>query len=184
MSGATLGPQGVPYHTWLGSGDRSDTRCTGGRPFSVGKFVTIIGIGEMAEEPRTPSRVPPLLLAAIVCDVAVRDPSTGKENLIGVFDRVAVGRFPTSRAMSIYFRVTEASGFYPLKIDFVQADKERVIARLEGELTSDNPTRSHDSHFDFPPLPIPEPGRYEFRIFASDMYLGGASLTAEPRKQG
>ncbi len=133
----------------------------------------------MVEEPRpAPSRVPPLLLAALISDVAVRDPSSGKMNLIGIFDRIR-GVLPVKRAMSLYFRLTEALGYYPVRIDFVQANSERMIARLEGELMSDNPMLSHDAHFDFPPLPFPDEGRYEFRIYASDIFIGSAALVAQ-----
>lgn len=152
-------------------------KCLGG--FQTAKPCDYNGLREMPDEARNPSRVPPLLLAALVCDIAVRDPSSGKENIIGIFDRIHVKQFPASRAMSIYFRLTEANGFYPIRIDFVHADADRTMVRLEGELTSDDPGRSLDAHFDFPPLPLPIQGRYEFRIFASDMFLGGASLTAE-----
>ena len=51
----------------------------------------------MTQPQKTPlSEVPPLLVAALVCDVAVADPATGKKNLIGIFDQVRVGKSPDS----------------------------------------------------------------------------------------
>lgn len=38
------------------------------------------------------SPIIPVLVAMLVCDVAVADPSTGKKNLIGIFNRVNVGK--------------------------------------------------------------------------------------------
>ena len=60
------------------------------------------------QEQRNLSNVVPVLVAALVCDVAVADPGTGKKNLIGVFNRVNVGKFPTKRPMSLYILGTDA----------------------------------------------------------------------------
>jgi hypothetical protein len=130
---------------------------------------------------KTPSSIPPHLIAALICDVAVMDPSTRKVSLVGIFDRIGVGTFPTSRQMSLYFKLTDAQGFYPVRVDFVRVDDDTLLARVEGQLESQDPTRSYDAHFDFPPLPIPRAGRYAFHIHASNMYLGSAFIDAVPR---
>ena len=52
----------------------------------------------------------PLLVAALICDVAVADPSTRKQNLIGIFDRVVASKFPTSRQMHLYIKLADAEG--------------------------------------------------------------------------
>jgi hypothetical protein len=138
---------------------------------------------EEAPPPRPSSKIPPLLQAALVCDVAVSDPSTGKPSLIGIFDRIQVGRFPTARAMSVYFRITDAEGHYPMRVDFVRAESDTLIARVEGEMDGKDRTESMGVHYEFPPLPLEQPGRYEFRIYASDMYLGSAAIEARQRSR-
>ena len=122
----------------------------------------------MAEE-QPPSRIPPFLLGALVCDVAATDPSTGN------------GKFPAVRPMSLYLRLTDAEGHYPVRVDFVHAEKDALIARVEGAMDAPDRTVSMDAHFEFPPLPIPEAGRYGFRIYASDMNLGGVAVVARLR---
>lgn len=134
----------------------------------------------MVEE-QPASRIPPFLLGALVCDIAATDPSTGKTSLVGIFDLINVGKFPAARPMSLYLRLTDAEGHYPMRVDFVHAEKDALIARVEGALNAPDRTVSMDAHFEFPPLPIPEAGRYEFRIYASDMYLGGVALVARLR---
>lgn len=134
----------------------------------------------MAEE-QPASKVPPFLLAALVCDVAVTEPSTRKKSLIGIFDKITAATFPAGRPMSLYIRLTDAEGHYPMRIDFVHADKDALIARVEGAIDSVDRTITLDAHYEFPPLPLPEPGRYEFRIYASDMYLGSAAIAVRPR---
>ena len=127
--------------------------------------------------------VPPYLVAALVCDAAVTDPSTHKKSLIGIFDRLNAGSFPTQRQMALYVKVTDAQGYYPVRIDFVRVNSDTLLAQAEGQMTATERTQSLDAHFDFPPLPIPEEARCEFRIHASNMYLGSAFLNAVPRRR-
>jgi hypothetical protein len=136
-----------------------------------------------APPPHPRSKIPPLLQAALVCDVAVTDPSSGKASLIGIFNRIQVGTFPTARAMSVYFRFTDAEGHYAMRVDFVRAESDTLIASVEGEMDAKDRTEAMGMHYEFPPLPLPQPGRYEFRIYASDMYLGSAAIEARQRSR-
>ena len=88
----------------------------------------------MAEDEERPlSTVVPHLVAAIVCDVAVADPTTNKKSLIGVFDRLSVGRFPAKRPVSLYFKITDAEGNYDLDIRYVQSDTGKVLAKVKAQ---------------------------------------------------
>jgi hypothetical protein len=135
----------------------------------------------MTEGKKTLSNVVPVLVAAIVCDVAVADPSTGKKNLIGIFDRVNVEVFSTTRRMSLYIKVTDAFGDYELEVRYVQVNSGKVLARAEGGLHSNNKLASIDLIVPFPPLPIPEKGRYEFQVWANSMFLGSTFIDVAPR---
>jgi len=125
----------------------------------------------------------PVLVAALICDVAVADPSTGKKNLIGIFDRVNVGRFPTQRPFSLYVKVTDAEGYYRTQVRYVQVSTGRVLAEAQGELNATDRLASTDVYIQFPPLPIPEEGRYEFQIWANSVFLGATFIDAVPRHQ-
>jgi hypothetical protein len=137
----------------------------------------------MTQEQRALSNVVPVLVAALVCDVAVADPSTGKKNLIGIFDRVHVGKFSTQRPMYLYLKVTDADGDYELEVRYVQISSGRILAKAEGKLHSENRLASIDMIVPFPPLPIPEEGRYEFQIWANSMFLGATFIDALPRSE-
>lgn len=132
----------------------------------------------MAEEL---SKVPPFFLAVLVCDEAMRDRRTGKTSLIGIFDRITVATFPTSRPMSLYMRLIDAEGYYQMRIEFVHADKDVLLTRVEGTINSPDRSVALEAIYQTPPLPIPEPGRYEFRIHANNMYLGNAAILVRPR---
>ncbi|MBI4339415.1 MAG: hypothetical protein HY680_05630 [Chloroflexi bacterium] len=135
----------------------------------------------MTQEQRSLSQVVPLLIAALVCDVAVADPSTGKQNLIGIFNRINVGRFPAGRAFALYIKLADAEGHYQFDLRFVQVASGTVLARAEGILDAKDRLASQDLSINFPQLPIPEPGRYEFQIWANGMFLGSASIHVAPR---
>ena len=124
------------------------------------------------------SRVAPLLVAALVCDVAVADPSTGKKSLIGIFDHVRVANFPTTRRVSLYFKIADAQGRYDFDVRYVRADTGEILARAEGKVMARDRLSSSDLHLAFPPLPIPAPVRYEFQIWANSMFLGSTFMDA------
>lgn len=137
----------------------------------------------MTQESRALSQVVPVLVAALVCDMAGADPSTRKKNLIGIFDRVNVGKFPTSRPMSLYVKVTDAEGNYDTEVRYVQVDSGKVLAQAQGKLHSADRLASVELIIQFPPLPIPAEGRYEFQVWTNSVFLGATFIDAVPRRQ-
>ena len=137
-----------------------------------------ISLGESAinTEESTPSQVVPFLVATLVCDTGCTDPSTQKKSLIGIFDRIVIGSFPSSRQVSLYFKVTDAEGYYPIGIEYANSDDNEVLATGNGELTVPDRNAFRDMLVALPRLPIPKPGRYEFRIKMSGFFLGNAVL--------
>ena len=128
---------------------------------------------------REESRVVPVLVAALICDVAVEDPSTKKKNLIGIFDRIWARRFPTQRMMSLYIKLTDAEGFYNITAKFVESRSSSTIAEVQTTLQIDNRLSSVDMYLTSPlPLLIPKKGRYEFQVWANSVFLGTAFLDA------
>jgi hypothetical protein len=143
--------------------------------------LTLEGAAQMVDPQEPRSAVVPVLVAALVCDVAVADPSTGKKNLIGIFDVVHADRFPTLRPMSVYIKLADAMGYYQLSLEYVKLEDDQKLAEASGELRSTDRLASVDLYISFPPMVIPAPGRYEFRVFANDVFLGSAFLDAKDR---
>jgi len=135
----------------------------------------------LAERERTPGSVVPVLVAALVCDAAVADPASGKKNLIGIFDRVLVGRFPTARPLFVYWKITDAQGHYRIAVRIVHANRNREIGRAEGEVDVIDRLLASDFLLQLPPIPFEEAGRYEFQIWMNDAYLGTAVVDAQVR---
>lgn len=127
--------------------------------------------------PEQPSKIPPVLVAALVADTGAVDPTTHKKSLIGVFDRIFSREFPMQRPLALYFRLTDGEGFYPFTIQVLHLGmEESLVAQVEGELRMQDRRQSIDFLIPTPPLPFPEPGRYEFRLLASGMHLGGICI--------
>lgn len=137
----------------------------------------------LAQEEQTPSSIVPILVAVLVCDIAIADPSTGKKNLIGIFDRIDVGKFPTQRQMSVYIKLADAEGFYKIEVRYVETTSGEVLAKAEGEARIQDRLISYSLYINFPPLQICREGRYEFQIWANEAYLGGTFIDAVPRPQ-
>jgi hypothetical protein len=125
-----------------------------------------------------PSKIPPYLVAALICDVGATDRATGKKSLIGIYSALFAGVFPTTRPVTLYLKLTDAEGFYPLRVEFLSSKDGLVLVTANGSITCRSRTESEDLLMDFPPVPFPSAGRYEFRILMSDMYVGCAVLDA------
>ena len=131
----------------------------------------------------------PVLVAALVCDVAALEPATAKKSLIGIFDKIFAVSFPATRPLTLYVKFTDAKGHYKMTIHYVRSKTGEKLAEMSGELNSTDPLGSIDAQIQFPPLLIPAEGRYEFQVFADSVYLGSAFLDAmllpqSPQKEG
>jgi len=122
--------------------------------------------------------VPPYMVAAVICDVGVVDPSSGKKNLIGIFTRLGAVTFPSKRPMSLYVKMSDAAGEYPFKVELVRLNSDEIIATAEGKINAVSRTEYVDFLINFPPLIFSGPGRYEFRVLTSDMFVGSTFLDA------
>jgi hypothetical protein len=135
----------------------------------------------VSPDERPLSQTVPVLVAVLVCDSAAVDPGTGKKSLIGIFDRVWASKFPTNRPMFLYVKLTDAEGYYRIKVTYVQTQTGQSLAEVEGEAEFPNRLASADFYVGTPPLPIPAAGRYEFQIWANDVFLGSTFIDAIQR---
>lgn len=133
----------------------------------------------MAEAPQRPlSQRVPLLIATLVCDTGATDPATNKKTLIGIFNSISASTFPSVRPVSLYFKVTDAEGYYKFEIRYIKQSTNETLAYARGELVAEDPLKSTDILIEMPRLPIPGEGRYEFQIWANDTFLGSTSIDA------
>jgi len=141
----------------------------------------------MTKEGQTLSKVVPYLQAILVCDSGTVDPNSGKKTLVGIFDRIIAIEFPTSRCLSIYFRLSDAQGNYRFKVQYAQVATDKILAEVETRdvVTIKSRLDTVDSLISSPQaLLVPEEGQYEFRLYANDMFLGRIAINAEQAKKG
>ena len=119
-----------------------------------------------------------MLIAALVCDVAVKAPTSGKISLIGIFDRVHVKEFPAKRPVSLYAKLTEAEGTYDFQARYVYSNTGEKLAEAKGQFTAKEKLATVELNLQFPPLPIPGAGRYDFQIWVNGAFLGQTFIDA------
>ena len=83
--------------------------------------------------------------------------------------------------MTVYFKLADAEGYYEVSVKYVRVGDGRMLAEATGQVDATDRLSSYGMTVPFPPLPIPQEGRYEFQIWANDMYLGSTSLIARRR---
>lgn len=127
---------------------------------------------------RSPEPPHPALIAMLLCDKAIREAGTNKVTLVGIFDRIFSSVFPFDwlKGVAVYARLTDAQGMYNMRIELVRLEDEQAVGRGEFQVTVEDRMRAHEITMEFGRLRFEHPGKYEFRLFANDRYLGGAAL--------
>lgn len=119
----------------------------------------------------------PSLNAMLICDLAIREEGSGKTSLIGIFENINATRFPTHHAvLFVYAKLIDAQGDYEMRLELVRLEGLQVIG--EGRLRAAFADRMTPVEFVFQlaGLVFERPGRYEFRLYANDRYVGQKSF--------
>lgn len=123
----------------------------------------------------------PSVLAILTCDQVIVDAASQKKTLVGVFDAIWVARFPAIQGFGFYARLTDLEGKYKFVIRVIQLDGEKPIGVLEShEISSTDRLGIIEMALNFPPVPFPSPGHYEFQLFANGDFIGRTLLIVKP----
>ncbi len=108
----------------------------------------------------------PEVKAFLIADQVIQEKGTNKWSLIGVFDRVAAARFPTSRpTLGIYIKLADVRGRLDLAIEFRDAN-DRMLNRLEGiKVETSGPAGTVDLGLQTFNLAIPAAGKYHVVLY-------------------
>lgn len=120
----------------------------------------------------------PALNAMLVCDQVIRDAISGKFSLIGIFERVWAQSFPTRLPrVSIYAKITDAQGEYQFRLALVRLDSnEEIGSNTTPPVSIPDRLAPYDLVFELHDLVLPAEGRYEFRLYADDQFVGQKSF--------
>jgi hypothetical protein len=120
----------------------------------------------------------PKLGAMLVCDQVIKDETSKKSSVIGVFDRILAVAFPASHAkLTVYVSVTDAEGSYRLRLEMVRVHDEMTVGRGEADVTVNDRFSPAEWVFDLHGLVFEEVGAYEFRLWANERFVGSKSFS-------
>jgi len=113
----------------------------------------------------------PSVVAMLVCDQVISEQGTGKKSLIGVFENINAPGFPTQTRLAIYAKLVDADGHYDFLIRLVNLKNETKVAEIRAETRIVDPMACAELAINIVGIILPEPGKYEFQLYANDAFL-------------
>lgn len=119
----------------------------------------------------------PVCLAVIICDQVIEDKRSGNKSLIGLFNSINSRSFPCVHPRCfVLASLTGFKGQIPISIR-VRSPKQE-IARINGELASDNPGVVADIVVALEGLPLECEGAYSVDVYAREEMLATRRFNA------
>lgn len=117
---------------------------------------------------------PPVLLAALVCDMVILDAMTGKATVVGIFDVINAPTYPIQHhRLFVFCQLTNGRGHVGIHTKFVDLeDDEKVI--LENTVPAEfvDVRQVGNVISEFVGATFPHPGEYRVQVFAGTEFLG------------
>jgi hypothetical protein len=121
----------------------------------------------------------PAVLALLLCDQVITDAVSQKKSLIGVFENINAFGFPVAFNIALYAKLADAQGKYDLRIRVVRLRDDSVLHNFEMKGTQiASQLQPWDLVINMVGLQLPEPGKYEFQLYANDAYLSRITMQA------
>jgi hypothetical protein len=119
----------------------------------------------------------PSAIAMLICDQISIEQGTGKKSLIGLFESLNASSFPAQIRLSIFAKLTDASGHYDFLIRIVNLKDEILLSEVKAQLDFKDMTGA-ELVVNFIGMSFPEPGKYEFQLYANEVYLHRITMNA------
>ncbi len=121
----------------------------------------------------------PSVVAMLVCDQVIAEQGSGKKSLIGVFEIFAAFGFPVLvPRIAIYVKLADAFGKYQFKLRLVRLKDESLVAEIGLEADVKDSAHYSELVLNMGNLPFPDAGKYEFQLYAGDIYLHRVTVQA------
>lgn len=122
----------------------------------------------------------PSVLAMLLCDTIIVDQMTNKKSLIGVFQDINSPGFPVQANCALYVKLADAVGDYGLRIRFVNLKGEVLVNELPAiNAKFTDPLIPAEVAVNMMGFLVPEEGKYEFQLYANDIYLSRITMGAK-----
>jgi len=133
----------------------------------------------------------PNVVAMLICDQIITEVGTNKKTLMGVFDQFFSLTFPTVfQRLAIYVKLADAQGNYLFKVRVVKLKDESPIAEIGMQVAIADMSNYAELALNIGNIPVPEPGKYEFQLYAGEEFLHRVTIQAalaqppQPPQQG
>ena len=127
---------------------------------------------------------PPTLLALLICDRVIQDPTTRKHSLLGLFSRISAKSFPcTHPQLHIFISLTDGHGKASGQLRLGRKDVEGEappLMQLSGTIEFPGPLAIVELVFNIVNLTLSAPGRYSFDFYCNGVLLGSRPFEAAP----
>ncbi len=121
----------------------------------------------------------PSVVAMLICDQVIAEQGTNKKSLIGVFEIFNAVAFPTMiPRIAIYVKLADAYGKYHFKLCLVRLKDESLVAEIGIDADVQDSSHYSELALNMGNLPFPEPGKYEFQLYAGNVYLHRVTMQA------
>lgn len=126
-----------------------------------------------ASGPRTPKAN-----AMLICERVIREEASGQISVLGTYEIINASQFPTALPSTyICAKLTEAQGDYVFKLDMVRRDDMKTVGEVTlPSVNVKDPLDHSELVFHLLGVPLPEPGHYDFRLWANGRFIDSKSL--------
>ena len=115
----------------------------------------------------------PSVLSINICDAIIRDETTKKVSLIGLFNTINANSLPcTHPQMHVHVALTNGHGKYKTEVRFVSMKTERPIAGMVGDLEFPSPLHVVEINARWQGLRFEEAGVYLVQVLCNDDIVG------------
>jgi hypothetical protein len=120
----------------------------------------------------------PSVVAMLVCDQIIAEQGTNKKSLIGIFEHLGSTSFPVQVGrISVYAKLVDALGKHHFRLRLVTLKDEKLIMEI-GIDADVKEGGGVELALNMGNLTLPEPGKYEFQLYAEDIYLHRVTMDA------
>lgn len=122
-----------------------------------------------------PEMPPPVLLAALVCDMVIIDALTSKGTVVGIFDTINATTYPVQHStLFVFCQLTNGRGRVTIRIRIVDLKDEEEKSICESTVDQEFTDIREVANvvFGVGGLRFPHPGEYRVQVFVGTDFLG------------
>lgn len=119
------------------------------------------------------------LLALLVADHVYCDQGSNKYIIAGTFHQLNLSAFPAvfHKTIGVFIKLANFSGSASIEIVFEAQSTGEILLRTHAiEISCEDPGHPIELALEVPPLPLPRPGRYAFKLLVNGHPIGTSAV--------